>query len=883
MTIKAYIKKIGGLLVITAIMMALSMVIASSAAENDAAPTSVEVTEVNFENSTITVKLNAADTALLISDSKQKKWEYVPSAKDAEGLVVLDISWISMTKDYVLSLKGDASKVPVTVTIPMQQKNFKATYSTSNGGTISFQGVSGPIEWKKKESRIWERFPVDASGNPDTASFARTLQGLCSNGATLLFRVAPKNGTGTNPGARASREVSVNVSKKTAAPSINIDDEKMTIPVTKDMQYRYCDKYGNPGDDTSWNDFSKTYDCPLSFIASRAMYDSLQTAEDVYVQFRTAASSTKQVSFITTVCIPAQEDLSQAAKTNIKISYTSTTTFQIEIPTASSDEPYEYCIINQNDVMDGVTISSVDEIKWKSVNSTDPVSISEERDKVENGSKVYVRRKAYKSLGDDEYRLASPTIFLGDVTYPKDITTLQSLVWLQTVAGKCNEGNSEGKLSFSFYSETNSPITEIQFVDYSSKGTKRGEPLKINVDFNSVVSENAEYDSSVESGDDSRHYRYIINTSIFSTKKVDFVASNNNQRAMLANIKIKDSTEYFQSDSEKGIALYLHQATTVNNPQNNSKKTEIASLLGWSDYDVSTDHIAYSTSFERIFNSKRIFGVNNGYEDYNSFEKCDPVSFRVRLDFGTRYVPKSGTQGAVESGDSNKVVVTKIKYDNVEFLAGETDAQGKKYFDVEYADIIGSAEGDSGDLQRMAVMTVNVDVIEKDARIDDRDKETPLIVYLSNGEILDDDIKINLKNTAVVVDYRNHTQGAQSLTLNSLLKTEDVTKTTVNGETQTVTTEHPDDNHIALRKISADYDVSLDRVTWSGHQICKNIGTESEYITMDISNELMNNVYRTVTPGSSESAYLVFEFDNGFVISSGWKITINRPATDSEG
>lgn len=877
MTLGTYLKKIGGLLLITALVMALSMVIATNAAEGS---TSIRVMEINYEDSTIKVRLADSDTALLISDSKQKKWEYVPQSKDGSGCVTLDISWISATNDYVLSMKGDTSLSPVKVTIPKQTKNFKVKYTTANGGTISFQNATGNIEWKKKEALEWETFPRDASGNPDTASFSETLYGLCSNGATLLFRLAPVNGNGSNPGSRASREQSVVIAKKTAAPAIRIDDEKMTIAVTKDLQYRYCDSSGNPNEDSEWTNFTKSYDCPLSFLAPKALYDPSVPAEDVYVQFRTAASSSRQVSYVTTACIPAQEDLSSAARNGIKIVYTSTNTFQLEIPTASSDEPYEYCIINQNDIKDGVTIADLDEITWKSVVTTAPILINETKDKVGNNSRIYVRRKAVNSLGEEGYRLASPYIFLGEVTYPKDITTLENLIWLQTVAGKCNEENSDGRLSFAFYSETNSPITEIQFVDFASTGTKRGAALKLNEDFTSVVSENADYDSSVTSGTEEEHYRYIINTTIFSTKKVDSVADTAGQRAMLAYIKIKDSTEYFKSDAGKGIGLYLHQATKVNNPKTNTKKTEIASLLGWTGYNASTDYVPYSTQFERIFNSERIYNVNNGYEGYNNPEKCDAASFRVRLDIGTRYLPKSATKGEYESGESNKVTVTKIKYDNVEFKVTDKNSENKSYFTVEYADISGSSEGNSGDQQRMAVITVNADVIEKESQIDDRDKDTPLIIYLSNGEIIADAVTLNLRNTAIVVDYKSHTPGAQSLTLNSLLKTEDVTSVTTNGETKTTVTEHPDDNHIALKKISAGYDVSLKQVTWNGCQICRNIATEGEFITMDISNELLNQAYMTVTKGSSASKYLIFEFDNGFIINSGWKITINRPSTD---
>lgn len=862
MKLKKLVKGICAVLVLSVLAIAVPAYISAYAGST---PASVTVTNIDYSTSMITVKMNADDTALLISDSKQKKWEYSPCTKDSDNCVQLDISWINPANDYTLSLKGDKSSTPVKMIIPKQNKTFKVTFSPINGGKLTFQNADGKIQWKKKDALNWENFPTDASGKINPDAFTDRLQSMCANGAVLLFRVAPENGTSlTAVGKRASKEISVNIAKKIAAPAIKVNDQKMTVAVTKDMEYRYCDKYGNPEGDGIWTSCGKTYDCPLSDIASKAMVAG-GSPKDVYIQFRTKATASKQMSNVATVCIPAQTDLAETAKAKIRLVYTSTTSFKIEIAAASAEEPYEYCIINQDDLRDGVTINSIDDIKWKSVNSTSPVSISEKKDKVENGSMVYVRRKAQKSLGDEDYALASPYMFLGTVAYPKDITTLQSgLTWLQTVAGRCNPDNSEGRLDFTFYSETNSPIDEIKFVDFSSTGTVRA--TLDSADFTSTVSENDEYDSSVTDSGNAKHYKYIINTSITSTKKLDSFAADSNQREMLAYIRIKDSSEEFKSDSTKGIALYIHPATVINNPASESDKNEIASKLGWTGYSASDDHIAYTTEFKRVYGSTHIYNVNNGYISYKNEAACDPTSFRVRLDTGTRYVPAAGTAGSLSG---SKVEVEKIKYDGVEFAKNAKDSSGKNYFTVEYADIKSAT-----DEQRMAVLTVNVDAIEKNTQIDDRDKDTPLYIFLSNGEVIKDKVKINLQNTAMIVDYDNKTKGSQSLTINEMLETE--IKKTVDGKEQIE--KAPNTYHICLEKFNESYDVSLDKVTWNGQLICTNISSASKYITMEISNSMMNEIFKTVTPGTSQSAYLVFEFDNGFTITSGWKITFNRPA-----
>lgn len=863
------------------VMLALAVVFTVCGRETGVyAAGSVEITEINYSSSTMVIKLGADDNALMISDSKQKKWEYIPVEKSVGNLVSFDISWITTTKDYTISLKGDVSSTPITVTLPKQKKDMKVSYSTANGGTITFSGVTGTVEWKKKDSLSWERFPTNASGKPDTAAFAEILKSMIGNGCTLVFREAPVNGTSAaNVGRRGSKETTITVAKKLQAPDIKVDDSKMTIAVTKDMEYRHCDENGNPEEGSDWVSFGKSYDCELSEIALKALVDGKNTPKDVYIQFRTVATTSKQMSNITTICIPAQEDLSQTAKDSIKLVYTSTTSFKLEVPVASTDEPYEYCIINQKAVEEGITIDDVDELKWKTItSSSSAVTISESKDNVKDTSLVYIRRKAQKKLGDEEYEIASPYMFLGEVSYPRDITTLNGLTWLQTVAGECNENNSAGKLSFTFYSETDSAIKSLKFVDFSSNGTVR-DTLKVDEDFTSVVTINDEYDEDESDETVAGHYKYIISTSIYSTKKLDKYAADSKQRKMLAYISIGSSdSEEFKSDTTKGIALYIHPATTVNNPTTAVDKNNIANLLGWNNYNDETDPIDYTSAFERVCGSTRIYGVDNGYPEFMSKSQCDATSFRVRLDIGTRYIPKTGTAGEVTS---KRVEVTKIRYDGVEFAYGAKDSSGNSYFTVEYADITGSTSANNGDLQRMAVLTVNVAAIEKNSQIDDRDKATNLIIYLSNGEILRDCVTINLKNTAVIVDYDSKTKGAQSLTISERLLLKD-TKVVADGNGgETITeTDHPNDHHIRLQKFKADYDVSLINVTWKGQQVCTKIASQSEYITMELSNRMLNEIYNSVTPGSSESAYLVFEFDNGFKITSGWKITFNRPASD---
>lgn len=811
--------------------------------EEAQAASSVSIQSINYDNSTITVKLGAEDSILLISDGKQKKWETMPLEIAADRTVEMDISWISLAKSYELSLRGDVSTEPISVTIPKQATNLKATYNTYTG-LVTFVNAEDEIEWRKKESLTWNKVPEDEE------TFRNSLLALCANGASVVFRNAGENGTNEyNPGRRPGKEVLVTIPKKSAAPAIKIDDEKLTIAVTKELQYRYADEKSNPTS-TDWNNILRNEDMPLALIAPNTMIgsdgDDTKT-QTTYIQFRTRATSSKQVSNITTIELPAQKDISDNSKHKVSLAYTSSTTFEIRIPFAGAETPYEYCIINTDDLADGITIDNIDELTWKCVNSTSPVPVSRDKDNVKDGSLIYVRRKAYKSLGEADYKLASPAFKVAEVNYPGEVSTADgSLTWLQTIAGKCNAGNPDGYLTFSLFSPTESTITEIKFVDYASTSTVRATLSASSNDFKSVVAKNS------DTGDADK--KYIITTTIMTTEKLDGFAEDDDTRRMLANITLEDSTEAFESSDEKGIGLYILPASKVNNPSGatlRSDKLDIAAKLSWTDYDPDSDIIEYTKSFKRVYSSNKKYKKGDSY--YGVEGNYDADSFRVRIDFGTRCIADSKCGNFT----STPVMVEKIVYDSVAFRADDTDPA----FTVEYADTTNKYNEET----RMAVLTIDVSKIEQSPYVDDRNKNTALIIYLSNGEILKNDITINLTETASI----SGTSNSWTVTEGTLTE-EDTVTTTVDGVTTTTKKNHVD-RTITLDVFESGYDVSLTSVTWNGISICTNISKQNDKITMDISNKAVN----AIDVESSESYYLVFTFDNGFTLKTGWKLTIN--------
>lgn len=846
--------------VVACVMMAACVLCIKEIKADAAEAPSVVVTSIDYDKSTITIRMDAKDTILYMSTSAaMKKWEFVQAEKNSDNLITLDISWVSMTKDYVLAFKGNYSSTPVQVTLPKQIANFKVTYNLYDGTIEEKNNPSErDVQWRKKDALSWNDYEEEM--------FEEEISSFIANGATIVFRLKPVDGSldafgQLDEGLRPSKEVSLVIPKKIAAPIIKVNDSHATIPVTKGMQYRYVDEDGNPDPSNPWIDVTASKEIPLSTIAYKAMVET-GAPEDVYIQFRTKATSAKQMSNVSTVTIPAQQNWTETDSASCSVVYTSSTSFNLTISAASVTYPYEYCIITKDDQKAGTTIDSFEEITWKQVTSKDPITVNKDKDDVEDDSIVYVRRAAYKTLGDDDYEIPSPIHELATIHYPGDISTGSSgIIWLQTVAGVCTPSNPSGYLTFTFYSATENVIEEIEFVDFASPGTIRATLTRSSGAFKSEVALNSDQ-SSIDK-------KYIITTTIMDTSTLDGFAVNDGQtsrRKMLAYITQKDSTDKFKSTPDKGIGLYIHPATTVDNPSEGDKKEtetlEIANLFGWTSqgYIYEKDKIGFTTSITRMVDSTRAY--REGLTDAN----WDQAQFRIKLDFGTRYIPVGSSCGTLDT--TEKVEITSIKYDGVTFIPAVGVTSGAACY-VEYCDTTSDSDKGSENI-RSAVLTINADVIEKNTAIDDRNKKAPIIIYLNNGEVLKNVLDMNLQETAYLEKSASWT-----ITEKSLKEVDTLTETTSAGVTSTTTTDHVD-RSIELIEYSGIDNVNLVSVTWKGKSVCTNIKHSGDRYTMDLSNKEINKI----DVSSTESAYLVFEFDNGFKITTGWKLTINPSATD---
>lgn len=527
-----------------------------------AADESITVKSINYKNSTITLQMNSGDTEVYYSNSSKKSWDLIEGDIN-NRLITFDISWISLSSKYTITFKGNHSTGITTVTLPKQTSTFKATYSKAKG-TISFKNYgTRTIEWKKKNSSTWNTVNEN--------SLTQELSYLYSNGATVIFRLAPVNGTSnTDVGLRASNEVTITIPKKASAPNIKINGSKFLIAANKGLAYRTKEANGTV---TDWTTISTTTNLLLKNIAAKAMYTLSSTQSEVTLQFRTNASSSSQVSNISTVVVPVQEGPPSADKYGISLAYTGSSTLKIQVKAASTTVPFEYVIVKQDDELNYLTCN------WTPITTSTAVTITSTS--APKGSHIFIRKKSIEATETVDYALASVEYDItgsSGVVYT-DVMKASSLTTLITTAGICRADNSSKYLTFALYSPIEATVSAIDF--YDAYGNLKGSATS-----KSTVALNS---NSTGASD-----KYLITTKITSTEKLDTVT----KEKLFAKLTMSNS-DTIMSTATTGVILYLYPNTIVNN---------------------LTDDVDYTNSFKRI---------------YMSTESNDDSSFKFKLDLGT--------------------------------------------------------------------------------------------------------------------------------------------------------------------------------------------------------------------------------------------------------
>lgn len=343
--------------------------------------TSLTVTEIDYDKLTMTIQASDGDSRIFMATSKTAKtWDEIPEELDDNNKVTMDISWVSVSKNYTIYLKGDKSTEPISVTLPKQNTKFKASL---NKDKISFtnQGNVTNIYWRKSTSTEWKLY--------EEAEMDALIESFCLKGISLVFRTGQIKGTSISaPGERPSKFSTLKIGKRAAAPKVTFNYNTMTFAVKKTMEYKLS------AEDT-WKDVNATT-LNLGDIMSSVLYDqngkNMKEDETVGIDFRVKATTSKVASQTKTLQIPRQED---TPKANITHAYTGPTQLKLLIEkkengedtleAASSSNPYEYTVVKSGETLD------IYKAKWTGI-TTETTKISSTT--APEGSLIYVRKKA---------------------------------------------------------------------------------------------------------------------------------------------------------------------------------------------------------------------------------------------------------------------------------------------------------------------------------------------------------------------------------------------------------------------------------------------------------------------------------------------------------
>ncbi len=590
--------------------MLLALTVLLPGAKADAA---LSLEGINYENSTITIGTNSGDTSLYFSDKNKKKWE---TAMDAfvNGKCTMDISWVSVTKDYVMTFKGDKTVDDIlTVTIPKQVSNFKAKYD-KKGNKVTFTNKPSDrkVEYRKNNTSNWTTIE-------DENTFGENLQRLYENGAKVYFRLAAESGSSGNAGKRYSKEVMCSITKKSEAPKITINDDA-TITVKSGWQVRrvtvqesggaeYVTGYSkidsvtdetDPNYNTSkkWYTYRSERDVPvIEMVTALAPNASESDSESsaVYLQFRKEASSSSQVSHISTVKIPKQEAAPDPEDINIE--YTSFTTFNVKIAKATTKNPYEYCIIGESDVKveDGKTrIIEPEDAKWKMVSSN--VAAEVKKSEAPDKSYLFLRKKAVGKLGDEDFKLATDYVYAKQVNYPEakdEKLTIEkpqpdSNGSINLIDGVCTTDNQDGYIKFNITTRWNAKIKDIRFTK-DPNPTKDDTSVAVVENTSSVKKSNEKTDKDVT--------LYIITATIKEIKLTSAVAeefkdSDANNMKLYAYIEYDTpgETTGLSSNDTKGLVINLSKKSSIELDSENSELTKTKDVKRMIGATTSSDN-----------------------------------------------------------------------------------------------------------------------------------------------------------------------------------------------------------------------------------------------------------------------------------------------------
>lgn len=377
-TMKSIIKKLSQLFIFGILCFCLCVIGKTKAYASNAGI--VEVTYIDYEEAYILIQPHN-NTKVYYSDVKETAWNEVEGKKTPTGLLMLDISWISTSSDYELHLKGDDNETIVELILPKQNKAFSATFDKLDGRLIiDNENGASYFEWRKSTSYEWNQYvPVSQYGSAGE-SFLQAVEEMRVKGGKIYVRIPQTTGTGiNNVGKRASREVLVTITKRANAPTVKINNTKLTLSTMVKHEYKIYSIGGVLTGNTKWLDADKMMS--VKEVAPSALFaTSPNKTQEVVLAIRTKATEKAPYSKTQYLTIPAQEK----APKGYTVSY-SDTQYLLYFSQASKTNIYQYVVVKENQIFNEETAA------WKSVNGAKTVTLSSKTTPA--GSTIYIRMK----------------------------------------------------------------------------------------------------------------------------------------------------------------------------------------------------------------------------------------------------------------------------------------------------------------------------------------------------------------------------------------------------------------------------------------------------------------------------------------------------------
>ena len=358
-----------------AILLLLSLEILKPA-DTAAAEYTSEVTIGVIDYEELTIQVFNNNNPIVYYSVDEKNWKEVDGIyNSATKSYTMDISWVSSTGDVTLYYKGDINKKIVSVTLPMQNNDFKAIFSNADE-SFTFIGAedSDSFEWRKATDYFWTKVSIDDTSSSYQA-FLDTLESFRVKGTKIILRLPQVIGSASDSGCRPSKEITVTIPSRANAPTISVNSSKLILNTTDSMEYF------DPTTDL-WIECSKSM--PLEEIAPEVLYEN--GSKSVTLMIRIAATEKAPYSKTAYIKINGQSGAPTIGGNTDDVSYYFVNSKLVLVfNKASLANVYEYSIVKPENDFD------LSKARWTTISSSKPLTLSTMT--APSGCTVYVRKK----------------------------------------------------------------------------------------------------------------------------------------------------------------------------------------------------------------------------------------------------------------------------------------------------------------------------------------------------------------------------------------------------------------------------------------------------------------------------------------------------------